>query len=314
MDEEDEGQDSITAFGIPEDIHSVPNHNSNITAKRDLNQFGVKFQVYPLLETLDLSDLGPLLYSPQDRSFELLKHLCLKMFTVTREDTRAGFQPMLGKVMVGERDKDYFYEVQEKATLENYATIWAKVLWVGCLAVTNTGRLHERLELTDEQRVGATGLVQDLELLKGARENDDSALQSSALVTVVMFSTHILRQQFEVVNHILPTGESLALQYLVPRALSLLSLRPNGSFLSYLQISHVTAAMRYALRSTVLYRVARSTKPLLLTEDDIDDECARFLAPQKSTSFSYCVQVHAACRRFGQKNQVPTITWATDNF
>ncbi|KAK9310851.1 hypothetical protein V1524DRAFT_336604, partial [Lipomyces starkeyi] len=210
--------------------------------------------------------------------------------------------------------RDYFYEVQEKATLENYATIWAKVLWVGCLAVTNTGRLHERLELTDEQRVGATGLVQDLELLKGARENDDSALQSSALVTVVMFSTHILRQQFEVVNHILPTGESLALQYLVPRALSLLSLRPNGSFLSYLQISHVTAAMRYALRSTVLYRVARSTKPLLLTEDDIDDECARFLAPQKSTSFSYCVQVHAACRRFGQKNQVPTITWATDNF
>ncbi|KAK9357106.1 hypothetical protein V1504DRAFT_366085, partial [Lipomyces starkeyi] len=30
--------------------------------------------------------------------------------------------------------------------------------------------------------------------------------------------------------------------------------------------------------------------------------------------FSYCVQVHAACRRFGQKNQVPTITWATDDF
>ncbi|KAK9311335.1 hypothetical protein V1524DRAFT_457475 [Lipomyces starkeyi] len=205
---------------------------------------------------------------------------------------------------------DYFYEVQEKDTLENYATIWAKVLWVGCLAVTNTGRLHQGLELTDEQRVGATGLVQDLELLKGARENDDSAIQSSALATVVMFSTHILRQQFEVVNHILPTGESLASQYLVPRALSLLSLRPNGSFLSYLQISHVTAAMRYALRSTVLYRVTKSTEPLLLTEDDIDDE----LAPQKSTSFSYCVQVHAACRRFGQKNQVLTITWATDNF
>ncbi|KAK9327888.1 hypothetical protein V1520DRAFT_357459 [Lipomyces starkeyi] len=216
MDADDEGQDLITAFGIPEDIHSVPNHNSNITAKRDLNQFGVKFQVYPLLETLDLSDLGPLLYSPQDRSFELLKHLCLKMFTVTREDTRAGFRPMLGKVMVGERDKDYFYEVQEKATLENYATIWAKVLWVGYLAVTNTGRLHQGLELTDEQRVGATGLVQDLELLKDARENDDSVLQSSALATVVMFSTHILSQQFEVVNNILPTGESLALQYLVP--------------------------------------------------------------------------------------------------
>ncbi|KAK9349618.1 hypothetical protein V1523DRAFT_443097 [Lipomyces doorenjongii] len=78
---------------------------SALTDKRDLNLFGSKFQVYPLLETLDLSDLGPLLYSPQDTSFELLKHLCLKMFRVTREDTRAGFQPMLGKVMVGERDK-----------------------------------------------------------------------------------------------------------------------------------------------------------------------------------------------------------------
>ncbi|KAK9481550.1 hypothetical protein V1527DRAFT_455904 [Lipomyces starkeyi] len=194
--------------------------------------------------------------------------------------------------MVGERDKDYFYEVQEKATLENYATIWAKVLWVGCLAVTNTGRLHQGLELTDEQGVTAMNLVQDLELLKGTREDVDLALQSSALATVVMFSTHILRQQFEVVNYILPTGESLASQYLVPRAITLLSLRSNGSFLSYLQIGHVTAAMR----------------------DDIDDECARFLAPQMSTSFSYCVQVHAACRRFGQKNQVPKITWATDDF
>ncbi|KAK9249925.1 hypothetical protein V1507DRAFT_446217 [Lipomyces tetrasporus] len=57
----------------------------------DLNLYGPKFQVYPLLETSDLSDLGPLLYSPQDRSFELLKHLCLKMFRVTRRDTRAVF-------------------------------------------------------------------------------------------------------------------------------------------------------------------------------------------------------------------------------
>ncbi|KAK9481495.1 hypothetical protein V1527DRAFT_522585 [Lipomyces starkeyi] len=81
---EDQDETTIAAFGIPEDIHSVPSHNSTLTDKRDLNLFGSKFQVYPLLETLDLSDLGPLLYSPQDR---------------------AGFQPMLGKVMVGERDK-----------------------------------------------------------------------------------------------------------------------------------------------------------------------------------------------------------------
>ncbi|KAK9349614.1 hypothetical protein V1523DRAFT_336970, partial [Lipomyces doorenjongii] len=48
--------------------------------------------------------------------------------------------------------------------------------------------------------------------------------------------------------------------------------------------------------------------------DGIDEECQRFLVPGKSTSFSYCVQVHAACNKFGQKHTVPTITWATDDF
>ncbi|KAK9350206.1 hypothetical protein V1523DRAFT_429279 [Lipomyces doorenjongii] len=42
----------------------------------------------------------------------------------------AGFQPLLGKVMVWDSDKDYFCEVQEHAKLERYATIWAKVLWI----------------------------------------------------------------------------------------------------------------------------------------------------------------------------------------
>ncbi|KAK9242048.1 hypothetical protein V1506DRAFT_509816, partial [Lipomyces tetrasporus] len=61
----------LTSFGIPVDIHSVPDADSTINAKRDLNQFGVKFQVYPLLESLDLSELGPLLHTSQDKSFEL---------------------------------------------------------------------------------------------------------------------------------------------------------------------------------------------------------------------------------------------------
>lgn len=102
---EDESVPPITSFGIPGDIHSVPHANITINTKRDLNQFGVKFQVYPLLETLDLTELGPLLHTPQDKSFDLLKDLCLKMLKASREDTRAGFQPMLGKVMIGERDK-----------------------------------------------------------------------------------------------------------------------------------------------------------------------------------------------------------------
>ncbi|KAK9241528.1 hypothetical protein V1506DRAFT_525349 [Lipomyces tetrasporus] len=214
------------------------------------------------------------------------------MLKGSREDTKAGFQPILGKVMVGERHKDFFYEVQELATLENYSTIWAKVLWVACLAVTSIGTIHAGLELTQDQTASANDLVHDLERLKATPDVVDLATQSAALGNVVALSTHILRQQFEVVNRLLPTGESEASQYLVPRAISLLSLRPNGSFVSYLQITHVTAAMR----------------------DDVDEECSKFLTPQKSASFSYCVQAHAACNKFGQKHQVPTITWATNDF
>ncbi|KAK9427526.1 hypothetical protein V1505DRAFT_424145 [Lipomyces doorenjongii] len=109
----------LSAFGIPEDIHSVPGHDSEVVERKDLNQFGVKFQGYTLLEIVDLSDLGNFLHNPQDESFELLKKLTLRMLEASREDTMAGFQPLLGKVMVGDSEKDYFYEVQEHATLEH---------------------------------------------------------------------------------------------------------------------------------------------------------------------------------------------------
>lgn len=132
--------------------------------------------------------------------------------------------------------------------------------------MTSVGTLHAGLELTQDQTASVNDLVHDLERLKATPDVVDLATQSAALGNVVALSTHILRQQFEVVNRLLPTGESVVSQYLVPRAISLLSLRPNGSFVSYLQITHVTAAMRYALRSTVLYRVAKSTEPLLLDE------------------------------------------------
>ncbi|KAK9310915.1 hypothetical protein V1524DRAFT_473551 [Lipomyces starkeyi] len=79
----------LSAFGIPENIHSL----------------GSKFQGYALLEIVDLSDLGNLLHNSQDESFELLKKLSLRMLEASREDTMAGFQPLLGKVMVGDSDK-----------------------------------------------------------------------------------------------------------------------------------------------------------------------------------------------------------------
>ncbi|KAK9342129.1 hypothetical protein V1522DRAFT_461063 [Lipomyces starkeyi] len=95
----------LAAFGIPENIHSAPGHNSTVVERKDLNQFGVKFQGYALLEIVDLSDLGNLLHNSQDESFELLKKLSLRMLEASREDTMAGFQPLLGKVMVGDSDK-----------------------------------------------------------------------------------------------------------------------------------------------------------------------------------------------------------------
>ncbi|KAK9427429.1 hypothetical protein V1505DRAFT_402569 [Lipomyces doorenjongii] len=77
----------LSTFGIPDDIHSVPGH-STAMERKDLNQFGFKFQGYTLLDV--------------DDSFEILKGLCLRLLEASREDTRVGFQPMLGKVMVGE--------------------------------------------------------------------------------------------------------------------------------------------------------------------------------------------------------------------
>ncbi|KAK9343621.1 hypothetical protein V1522DRAFT_394250 [Lipomyces starkeyi] len=116
----------LSVFGIPDDVHSVPGQNSTITERKDLNQFGIKFQDYTLLDIVNLSDLGNLLHKAEDQSFEVLKGLCLRMLVESGEDTKAGFQPMLGKVMVGEPEKyvngpigimtlikrrDFFYEV-----------------------------------------------------------------------------------------------------------------------------------------------------------------------------------------------------------
>ncbi|KAJ8099674.1 hypothetical protein POJ06DRAFT_254194 [Lipomyces tetrasporus] len=49
-------------------------------------------------------------------------------------------------------------------------------------------------------------------------------------------------------------------------------------------------------------------------EDAIDGEIAQYLSPHQPTAFSYCVQVHGACNSFGANHQLPSITWATDDF
>ncbi|ODQ71401.1 hypothetical protein LIPSTDRAFT_4650 [Lipomyces starkeyi NRRL Y-11557] len=76
-----------------------------IAERKDLNQFGAKFLGYRLLEIIELIDIDCLLHKTKDKSFEVLRCLSLRMLEASREDTNAGFQPMLGKVMIGDPEK-----------------------------------------------------------------------------------------------------------------------------------------------------------------------------------------------------------------
>ncbi|KAK9489074.1 hypothetical protein V1508DRAFT_401217, partial [Lipomyces doorenjongii] len=108
----------------------------------------------------------------------------------------------------------------------NYATIWAKVLWLAWLAVMDIGTLHRRLELTAEQTAAVHDVIGRVEALKALR-NIGSDPDSAAVDSVARLSTSVLRQQFEVVNRLLPSGKSGVSRYLVPRAINLLSFRPG---------------------------------------------------------------------------------------
>ncbi|KAK9249950.1 hypothetical protein V1507DRAFT_73037 [Lipomyces tetrasporus] len=210
----------------------------------------------------------------------------------------------------------FFHHVQEQQTVDKYALIWCKILWLACLKVKNQGTMTLNLILSPEQAQSAQELVNALELIPDCHvdQDDESYLQSMA--RAVELSIHILRQNYGVVNKIDPdTGATKSSAYIIPRAINLLSLRPNGTFLGYLQITHITAAVRYTLRSIMLYRVMRvMTQEEQTDEPMVDREIELYLSPRLSTAFTYCVQVHAACRSYGSNHHLPTITWATDDF
>ncbi|KAJ8103843.1 hypothetical protein POJ06DRAFT_242962, partial [Lipomyces tetrasporus] len=46
----------------------------------------------------------------------------------------------------------------------------------------------------------------------------------------------------------------------------------------------------------------------------IDNDIQRFLNPAGPTPYCYCVQVHGACRTYGSKHVLPTITWANSQY
>ncbi|KAK9233906.1 hypothetical protein V1525DRAFT_324631, partial [Lipomyces kononenkoae] len=113
------------------------------------------------------------------------------------------------------RFREYFYAVQEHATLVNYATIWAKVLWIACLAYMNRGTLHHRLKLTSDQTVAISEVINSLALVRDSG-TVDSDLYLSATSMVAKFSVSVLHQEFDLVNRNLPSGESGVSQYLIP--------------------------------------------------------------------------------------------------
>ncbi|KAK9427059.1 hypothetical protein V1505DRAFT_381446 [Lipomyces doorenjongii] len=177
----------LSAFGIPTNIHSF-------LERKDLNQSGVKFQGYTLLEIVDSSDLGNILHNSQDESFELLKKLTLRMLEASREDTMAGFQPLLGKVMVWDSDKDYFCESAMRRSGQKSS---------GLHGYMGSGSLHRRHELTTDQTTAVHDVIDRVALLKSRAGITGSDHDSSALASVARLSMTVLLQQFDRVNRVL---------------------------------------------------------------------------------------------------------------
>ncbi|KAK9241520.1 hypothetical protein V1506DRAFT_569446 [Lipomyces tetrasporus] len=71
----------------------------------------------------------------------------------------------------------------------------------------------------------------------------------------------ILHQQSDSVILVNEDGVSEASLLIVPWAINLLSLRPNGTFLNYGQITHNVAAISYCLRSIYLRSIVNGTDP-----------------------------------------------------
>ncbi|KAK9385128.1 hypothetical protein V1515DRAFT_582330 [Lipomyces mesembrius] len=173
--------------------------------------------------------------------------------------------------------------------------------------------LHHNLVLTPEQIESAKALMEALDIVSDCNIASDDVLFILAMEKAVELSTHILRQSYGITNKVDPdTGASRTSAYIVPRAINLLALKRNGAFVHCQQITHITAAIRYVLRGIMLYNVM--TREEHDDESAIDRDISQFLSRHQSSTFAYCVQLHAACSSYGSHSQLPTITWATDDF
>ncbi|KAK9242702.1 hypothetical protein V1506DRAFT_555903 [Lipomyces tetrasporus] len=243
-------------LGIPEDLDNVAGHEAAVAA-RDKNQFGEKFGAYILIKTLhDGEELDLLLLKPRTMGFQALKKYTIAYLKTCWGYVSAGFQPLLAKIM-----KKFFRAVQQEQTISNYGEIWAQVLWLGCMAVKESSPSIAKDIISDDvQSTLFTGIL-------------------------ARFSAAILCQEFDVVNRV-DVGANSVCQFLIPRAINLLSLRSNGTFLQYGQITHNVAAMTYCLRCIFIHNVATS-KPRRCAPsiEIVDTEISQFLNPAGSTPY-----------------------------
>ncbi|KAK9357102.1 hypothetical protein V1504DRAFT_399176, partial [Lipomyces starkeyi] len=246
------------------------------------------------------------------KGFDVLRELAVAYIKDCWAHVKAGFQPLQAKIMKYDNDKQFFHAVQQQETVVKYGEIWAKVLWLACMVVRNSPPSFATcMTLTNEQTESATGLLLLIENITHVITEEHSSRISEL---IIQLSASILCQESDTVNFTDDNGVGLASQLLVPRAINLLSLRPNGTFAQYGQITHIAAAITYCIRSTFIYRVSTRDDPTSRSGEAIDNDIQRFLNPAGSTPYGYCVQVHGACRTYGSKHVLPTITWANSHY
>ncbi|KAK9426841.1 hypothetical protein V1505DRAFT_318497, partial [Lipomyces doorenjongii] len=244
-------------LGIPDDLDQVGGR-ALVAEKRDRNLFGEKFGCYYLIENvIDFEDLGPWFLKPAAKGFEGLKRVATKFLQECLKPIQAGFQPVQAKIMMFDETKPFFHAVQQQQTVENYSHVWAQVLWLACIATKPVQpSIATGIVLTTQQRVHAAHLLAELDNVT-SNIGEEQAKTVGALV--VELSMAILHQESDPVNLVNEDGVSQASMTLVPWAINLLSLRPNGTFIPYGQITHNVAAITYYLRSAFIYSIASKT-------------------------------------------------------
>ncbi|KAK9357132.1 hypothetical protein V1504DRAFT_479150 [Lipomyces starkeyi] len=104
--DEDESEAFCRAepLGIPDDLDKLVGDHGFAVENRDRNQFGDKFGAYYCIETVvDFEDLSPWLLKPTAAGFRELMKLSVAYLDNCLKDVKAGFQPILAKIMQDDR-------------------------------------------------------------------------------------------------------------------------------------------------------------------------------------------------------------------